>query len=58
MLQSIDKKKRIIFYILLFILLSTISQKAKILKKNSLLKIKYLTVYGLTHEKNIEFTMN
>jgi cell division protein FtsQ len=54
MLQSIDKKKRIIFYILLFILLSTISQKSKILKKNSLLKIKYITVYGLTHEKNIE----
>ena len=54
MLQSIDKKKRIIFYILLFILLSTISQKSKILKKNSLLKIKHITVYGLTHEKNIE----
>ena len=52
--RSIDKKKRIIFYILLFILLSTISQKSKILKKNSLLKIKYITVYGLTHEKNIE----
>ena len=52
--RSIDKKKRIIFYILLFILLSTINQKSEILKKNTLLKIKHITVYGLEHEKNIE----
>ena len=52
--RSIDKKKRIIFYILLFIILSSINQKSEILKKNTLLKIKHSTVYGLEHEKNIE----
>ena len=34
--------------------MSTINQKSEILKKNTLLKIKHITVYGLEHEKNIE----
>ena len=56
MLQLIDKKKKLFFYLILFILLSTqitINQKDQ---KNSIIKLKQIEVFGLSDKNNIKIS--
>jgi cell division protein FtsQ len=54
--RQIDKQSKLFFYILLFILLTTISDKSQVFKRGSLIGVKNIIVNGLTNEKNIEIS--
>ena len=55
MLQSIDKKNRIVIYILILFLLSTISNKSNESKKN-FNNINSIDVSGLSKNNNLKIT--
>ena len=58
MLQLADKKKKLFFYLLIFILLSTQITKNKNKEKNFNTKINQIEVFGLSDEKNFKVYNN
>ena len=52
--QSIDKKNKVIIYLIFLLILSTTSGKLLKQKKNYTLKINNIKVFGLTVAKNLE----
>ncbi len=54
MRQSIDKKKNLIFYLIIFILLSTQISRENIYKSKFNIKISQIKVLGLSNKNNIE----
>ena len=52
--QSIDRKKRILVYIVFLLILSTFSFKISNQPKKYLLKINKIIVAGLSNSKNLE----
>ena len=58
MLQLIDKKKKLFFYIFLLIILGTKIPKNKNNKKNFTLKVNHIEVFGLSDENNRKVSEN
>ena len=54
--QEIDKKNKIFFYIILFILLTSINNKSFLKKINSLLKINNIEIKGLSESENLQLS--
>jgi len=54
--QEIDKKKKLFFYIFIFILLTSINNKSFLKKINSLLKINNIEIKGLSESENIKLS--
>ena len=54
MLQSIDKKKKIFFYLLIFILLSTQITKNQNFIKHPTTAVNYIEVIGMSYENNLK----
>ena len=54
MLQLADKKKKLFFYLILFILLSTQIAKNKNLNKKSIIKLNRIEVFGLSNKNNLK----
>ena len=54
MLQSIDKKNKVIVYIIFLLILSTTNGKFLKQQKRYTLKINNINVFGLTVAKNLE----
>lgn len=54
MLQSVDKKNRILLFIIIYILLSTISNKTLENKKEFLTKVNKINVSGLSNDNNLK----
>ena len=52
MLRLIDKKSKLFFYLILFILLSTQITKNKNTKKNFITNLKNIEIVGLSDENN------
>jgi cell division protein FtsQ len=53
MLQSIDKKNKIVIYLIFFIILSTISNKSFKIQKNYSTNIDEININGLSNKKNL-----
>ena len=49
-----DRKTKLFFYLIVFILLSTQITKTKNIKKNSITRINYIKVIGMSHENNLK----
>jgi cell division protein FtsQ len=56
MLQLIDKKKRILIYLLFLIILSTTNNKSLESQKNYSITINKINVSGLSNDKNLKIT--
>ena len=54
--QKIDKKNKLLFYIFLFILLTSINNKSFLKKINSLLKINNIEIKGLSETENLQLS--
>ena len=54
MLQLIDKKKKLLFYLILFILLSTQITKNRNDKNFFTIKVNHIEVFGLSNENNLK----
>ena len=54
MLQFTDKKTKLFFYLILFILLSTQITKNHNISKSPTTKINHIEVFGLSNENNLK----
>jgi cell division protein FtsQ len=54
--QLIDKKKRILIYLIFLIILSTTSNKTLEIRKNYLITVNKINVSGLSEDKNLQIT--
>ena len=52
--QQIDKKNKLLFYIFLFILLTSINNRSFLKRVNSLLKINNIEINGLSESENLK----